>query len=51
MLPLTKNLDREFGAAHGSATGDDQATLVGSHADAEAVGVATLGFFGLVSSF
>lgn len=40
----------EFGAAHGAATRDDQATLVRGHANAKAVSVAAFGFFGLIGS-
>lgn len=44
-------LDSELGAATSAAAGNDQASLVGSHADPEPVGVAALDFFRLISAF
>ncbi len=43
-------LHGQAGATTGAAALDHEATLVGGHADTEAVSVATLGFFGLVGS-
>lgn len=50
-LGSMKLLYRELGATLGAATLDDEATLVIGHADAEAVGIAALDFFGLISAF
>ncbi len=44
-------LNSQFGATGGTATRDDQATFVASHADTETMGIATLGFFGLICAF
>ena len=44
-------LNSQFSAAGGTATRDDQATFVTSHADTETMGIAALGFFGLICAF
>ena len=50
-MGIIKLLYREFGAALGAATGDDEAPFVRSHALEKAMSIAAFDFFGLVGAF
>lgn len=50
-LGIIETLYRQFGATLSAAARDNQAPLVASHADTEAVSVAAFGFFGLIGAF